>query len=58
MVLYWYQKRPRTDENKSIINNSHKIIKAIELFKSMINNDEFKIPENIMLNQAIISIYL
>ena len=39
-----YQKRPRTDENKSIINNSNKIIKAIELFKSMINNDEFKIP--------------
>ena len=53
-----YQKRPRTDKNKSIINNSHKIIKAIELFKSMINNDEFKIPENIMLNQAIISIYI
>ena len=39
-----YEKRPRTDKNKSIINNSNKIIKAIELFKSMINNDEFKIP--------------
>ena len=39
-----YQKRPRTDKNKSIINNSNKIINAIELFKSMINNDEFKIP--------------
>ena len=39
-----YQKRPRTDKNKSIINNSNKIIKAIELFKSMIDNDEFKIP--------------
>ena len=39
-----YQKRPRTDKNKSIVNNSHKIIKAIELFKSMIDNDEFKIP--------------
>ena len=38
-----YQKRPRTDKNKSIINNSNKIIKAIELFKSMIDNDEFKI---------------
>ena len=39
-----YQKRPRTDKNKSIINNSNKIINAIELFKSMISNDEFKIP--------------
>ena len=39
-----YQKRPRTDRNKSIINNSNKVIKGIELFKSMINNDEFKIP--------------
>ena len=39
-----YQKRPRTDKNKSITNNSNKVIKGIELFKSMINNDEFKIP--------------
>ena len=39
-----YQKRPRTDKNKSIIDNSNKIISAIKLFKSMINNDEFKIP--------------
>ena len=39
-----YQKRPRTDKNKSIINNSNKIIKAVESFKSMIDNDEFKIP--------------
>ena len=39
-----YQKRPRRDKNKSIINNSNKIIKAVELFKSMIDNDEFKIP--------------
>ena len=37
------QKRPRTDKNKSIIDNSNKIISAIKLFKSMINNDEFKI---------------
>ena len=35
---------PRTDKNKSIINNSNKVIKGIELFKSMIDNDEFKIP--------------
>ena len=39
-----YQKRPRTDKNKSIINNSNKAVKGIELFKSMIDNDEFKIP--------------
>ena len=39
-----YQKRPHTDKNKSIINNSNKVIKGIELFKSMIDNDEFKIP--------------
>ena len=39
-----YQKRPRTGKNKSIINNSNKVIKGIELFKSMIDNDEFKIP--------------
>ena len=39
-----FQKRPRTDKNKSIINNSNKVFKGIELFKSMIDNDEFKIP--------------
>ena len=39
-----YQKRPRKDKNKSIIDTSNKIISAIKLFKSMINNDEFKIP--------------
>ena len=38
-----YQKRPRTDKNKTIIDNSNKIISAIKLFKSMINNDEFKV---------------
>ena len=38
-----YQKRPRTDKNKSIVNSSNKVIKGIE-FKSMIDNDEFKIP--------------
>ena len=41
MVLEYIKKIPRTDKNKSIINNSNKIIKAIELFKSMIDNDEF-----------------
>ena len=39
-----YQKRHRTDKNKSVINNSNKVIKDIELFKSMIDNYEFKIP--------------
>ena len=43
-----YQKRRRTDKNKRIINNSNKIIKAKiikELFKSMVINNEFLIPE-------------
>ena len=40
-----YQKRCRTDKNKRIINNSNKVIKGINLFKSMIDNDEFKIPK-------------
>ena len=44
-----YKKRRRTDENKRITNNSNKIINAIELFKSMIDNDEFKIPEEYIL---------
>ena len=39
-----YKKRRRTDKNKRIINNSNKIINAIELFKSMIYNNEFIIP--------------
>ena len=39
-----YQKRPRTNKNKRIINNSNKIINTIELFKSMIDNNEFVIP--------------
>ena len=39
-----YQKRPCTDKNKRIINNSNKVIKGINLFKSMIDNDELKIP--------------
>ena len=39
-----YKKRRHTDKNKSIINNSNKVIKGIELFKIMIDNDEFKTP--------------
>ena len=38
-----YQKRHHTDKNKRIINNSNKIINAIELFKSMIENEQLKI---------------
>ena len=39
-----YQKRHHTDKNKRIINNSNKIINAIELFKSVIDNNDFVIP--------------
>ena len=39
-----YQKRPHTDKNKRIINNSNIIINTIELFKSTIDNKEFVIP--------------
>ena len=39
-----YKKRPLKDKNKRIINNSNKVINAIELFKSMIDNNEFVIP--------------
>ena len=49
-----YQKRPRTDKNKSIINTGNKIISAIKIFKSM----SLEFLENIMLNQIIILIYL
>ena len=44
MVLR-YMKKTRTDKNKRIIKNSNKIIKVIELFKSMIVNNELIIPE-------------
>ena len=39
-----YKKTPLTDKNKSILNNSNQVIKGLVLFKSMIDNDEFKIP--------------
>ena len=39
-----YKNKPRTDKNKRIINNSNKIVNAIELFKSMMCNNEFIIP--------------
>ena len=37
-----YQESPPTDRKKRIINNSNKVIKDMNLFKSMIDNDEFK----------------
>ena len=40
-----YQEYPLTDRKKRIINNSNKVIKCINLFKSMVDNDEFKIPK-------------
>ena len=40
-----YQEYPLTDRKKRIIDNSNKVIKGINSFKSMIDNDEFKIPK-------------
>ena len=40
-----YQENPLTDRKKRIIDNSNKVIKGINLFISMIDNDEFKIPK-------------
>ena len=40
-----YQEKPvLADKNKNIINKSNKIIKDIELIKSLINDDNFRIP--------------
>ena len=40
-----YQESPPTDRKKRIIDNSNKIIRGINLFISMIDNDEIKIPK-------------
>ena len=40
-----YQEYLLTDRKKRIIDNSNKVIKGINLFKSMIDSDEFKIPK-------------
>ena len=42
--LYQKDRSEYSDENKSIINNSNKTIKGIELIKSLIDNDKFRIP--------------
>ena len=40
-----YQESTLTDRKKRIIDNSNKIIRGINLFISVIDNDEFKIPK-------------
>ena len=40
-----YKKSPLRDRKKRIMDNSNKIIRGINLFISMIDNDEFKIPK-------------
>ena len=40
-----YQESPLTDRKKRIIDNINKVIRGINLFISMIDNDEFKIPK-------------
>ena len=45
MVLKYIKKVLLQIEKKRIINNSNKVIKGMNLFKSMIDNDEFKIPK-------------
>ena len=44
-VLKMVLKSPLTDRKKRIIDNSNKVIRGINLFISMIDNDEFKIPK-------------
>ena len=45
MVLKYIKKILLQIEKKRIIDNSNKVIKGINLSKSMIDNDEFKIPK-------------
>ena len=42
--LYQKDRSKYLDKNKSIINNSYKTIKGMELIISLIDNDEFRIP--------------
>ena len=40
-----YQKKPNySDKNKSIINNTNKVINGIDQIKSLINDDNFRMP--------------
>ena len=45
MALKYIKNILFADRKKRIIDNSNKVIKGINLFKSMIDNDEFKIPK-------------
>ena len=45
MVLKYTKKVLLRREKKRIIDNSNKVIRDMNLFKSMIDNDEFKIPK-------------
>ena len=45
MVLKYTKKVILRREKKRIIDNSNKVIRGMNLFKSMIDNDEFKIPK-------------
>ena len=47
MVLK-YIKKVLLQIKKRIIDNSNKVIRGINLFKSMIDFDEFKIPKKIL----------
>ena len=42
--LYQKDRSEYSNINKSIINNSNKTIKSMELIISLIDNDEFRIP--------------
>ena len=42
--LYQKDRSKYSDKNKSIINNSNKTIKGMELIISLIDNDKFRIP--------------
>ena len=48
MVLKYIKKVLLQIEKKRIIDNSNKVIRGINLFKSMIDDDEFKIPKKIL----------
>ena len=51
MVLKHIKKVLLQIEKKRIIDNSNKIIRGINLFTSMIDNDEFKIPKKYYAGQ-------
>ena len=49
--LYQKDRSEYSDKNKSTINNSNKTIKGIELIKSLIYNDEFRILGEYYVNR-------